>query len=198
MNDINQLRKVSQKMLIANAGKGDFGLILSDNFFSTLQNWYRKKIDKAPNRASHAFFVYDPPDIIEANGLYIKQAGFLKYIGDKTKCWFFRYKNLTSTQLDRMIAYAEGAADNGGTYSISGIIQFALRFIGVKKNITNEPGSFCSEFDSNIIKDAGLTYLDKKSYEITPSVQLSYMLADGSPYWDLVGYYDGNGGYFIR
>lgn len=118
------MRQVDNKMFTANVNPGDIGIILADNFFSTLQNWYRKKIDKAPDRASHGFFCMQSPDIAEANGLYISKATFLKFIGDKTKCWIFRYRRLSNDQTTKMMEYAEGAIDNGGSYSIGGILQF--------------------------------------------------------------------------
>jgi len=179
---------------------GDIGLICANNFFATLQNWYRKKEKEGPLQASHGFFVPNPPAITEADGLFVSHATFLKDIGDKTKAWFFRWPMLTLDQLDDMVDYTDGMVDAGGHYSVGGICQFGLQFFGVRKKVSNEGGVFCTELTSLTILKAKLPYItDTAPYAITPSHQLNWFMTAGAALgWVLAGHYDGAGGYFLQ
>lgn len=184
----------TNKEFIGSLRAGDIGLILAKNLFSTLQNW-RKIKTKATHRASHAFVMRDTPAISEANGLHISNATVTKFVGDTTKCWIFRYEAMTPAQLDDMMDYMDGAVENGGTYSLGGIMQFALQFFGIRKKLTDEQGSFCSEYAVKTILKAGIPFRmgDLKPFEIDPSMLLSWFMSPDAKKlgWYPVAEYDG-------
>lgn len=134
--------------LVINAG--DVGVSLWDSFSSSLQNLYRVKIGKEPLRASHTFLCKSPQKISEANGLFISEGDIYNSFTPKNKCWVFRNKNLTEEQKLRVVDYLTGAEENGGTYSILGILQFILnfflRFVGTRLKFHAMPGSFCDVY----------------------------------------------------
>lgn len=176
---------------------GDIGLINSKNFFGFLQNLYRKRFKEGPEQASHSFFMKSPPEISEANGFTVSGgSSVLKFVGDSTKCWIFRFKALTDRQLEQMNDFAAGAEETSGHYSFWGIAQFAKAFILGKRDEKDESGVFCSEYTSRIICAAGINeYCDLPSYQIDPSFQLNWLLEASG--WDLVASYDPVTGYQI-
>ncbi len=179
---------------------GDIGLIHSNNFFAWLQNLYRARFKEGPLEASHGFYVSNPPTITEANGIFVSEATYLKDISDKTEAWFFRYPSLTPEQLDDMNDYAAGMVDAGGHYSVGGIGQFALQFVGVRKKLADESGVFCTELTGKLILKAGLPYITTvPAFCVTPSHQLNWFMTEGAlKGWQLAGRYDGNGNYFLN
>lgn len=193
------MKKTNHDEWINSLETGDICLNLSSNIFSSLQNWYRKKIDKSDHRASHGFIVKTTPIISEANGFYIKSATINKFIGDTTEVWAFRHPAMNTERRDDVINYCEGAEENGGTYSIKGIVEYGLRFIGIKKKISDRPGSYCTEYTGKIIKQIDLPYIkDKETYQVTPSEQLSWFLSekDGKRLgWELAAHYSKEKGY---
>ena len=206
---MKEMRKVDRNMFLANLNKGDIGLIHSHNFFATLQNLYRKKFNEGPDEASHGFYIIDPPKIAESNGMVMTGPGhgdptILKFIGDKTECWVFRYAKIMAEQIDDMNMAATQAVAVGGHYGVSNIFQMGWRYL--KKTFTGKvvkmkdgPGMFCTEFTSSLIKLAKIPYLIEPDYEITPSAQLNWFKTFGGDFsWFLASYYDGIGGYFIR
>ena len=180
---------------------GDIGLILSNNFFAKLQNWYRKRFKEGSLKASHGFYLNNPPELTEANGLYISKSMIFKNIGDTTKCWVFRYENLSCDGLSNMNSGAELAYDSGGHYSIMGIWRFVKSFITGKINQKNEKGVFCTEFTSDLISEGvpEKDYIqDRKPWQIDPSYQLNWFMTEGKDHnWKLIGHYNGEGKYFI-
>jgi hypothetical protein len=176
---------------ISKINNGDIGLLLSHSVFAKLQNLFRKKFHEGELRASHGFYVKYPPRISEANGMCVKgNVDFKKYIEGSAKAWFFRYRYLTIPQLEHMNLYVRSAEETKGRYSIGGIFQYALKYLGLKKNLEDESGVFCTEYTSRIILSAPLQYIkDKEPFEISPSYQLNWMM--GNDYWRLVGQYDG-------
>jgi hypothetical protein len=199
------MRRTTQDQFLAAIRRGDIGLNCSNNLFSTLQDWYRRKVDKVEYRASHGFIVKDSPYISEANGPIIKQATITKFIGNTTKCWVFRYKESTPSQIKTMMTYCYSAEKNGGTYSAKGIFQFATNyfasFFGKKVNFKDQQGTFCTEYSGNAILYSGWPYIkEKESQAISPSYQLSWLMSDEaiSLGWELVAHYDGEGGFFVK
>lgn len=195
------MRKVDQALFLINLKPGDIGLICSNNFFSTLQNWFRKRFKEGELRASHGFYLNNPPQLIEANSIHISKGEIIKNIGDKTKCWIFRYTKLTREELDSMNDAAEMAIEAGGHYSIAGIIQFAKSFFSKKLNMKDKRGVFCTEFTSDIILKgvpANDYIQDRKPWQIDPSYQLNWFSTEGKKHkWELIGFYDGQGSFFI-
>ena len=132
--------------------------------------------------------------------MFVKKANIIKNIGDKTECWVFRNLNLDPNQLQAMLAFADGAVESGGRYSVGGIIQFGLQYLGIKKKISDEAGVFCTEFTSRIIDAGGLPYITKlKPFEIAPSYQLNWFLGAEakSEGWYLAAHYIPNGKFFV-
>lgn len=179
---------------------GDIGLIHGHNFFAWLQNLYRERFKEGPLEASHGFYVRNPPEITEADGLFVSDATYLKDIGDKTEAWFFRFPQLTAVQLAAMNNYADGMVDSGGHYSVGGIMQFGLQFFGIRKKVANESGMFCTELTGKTILEAGLPYItDTAPFAVTPSHQLNWFMTSGQlAGWVLAAHYDGNGNYFLN
>lgn len=179
---------------------GDIGLIRGSNLFATVQKWYAKKFKEGALTASHGFYIEKPPEIVEADGLYITRSAIIKDIGDSTKCWVFRYSKLTDGQLGAMNEGADIAVDSGGHYSIWGIGQFALRFFGVTKHIKDESGVFCTKLTGDLIVKAGVPYVaGKQTFEVDPSLQLNWFMSDEAKAagWFLAASYDGAGNYFV-
>jgi hypothetical protein len=183
---------------------GDIGLILADNFFATMQNWLRVK-EKCPQRASHGFLVTNPPEIFESNGLHPSQATIIKNIGDSTKCWLFRHPDMNQEKFHDMMIYKDGCQQMGGHYSVGGIVQFGLQYVGIRKKLSDADGEFCTELTGHMILEAELPYVTElKPYEVHPSYQLSWFLGDGtdprfygfSKGWKCALSYDGQGNYF--
>jgi hypothetical protein len=85
--------EVSKEVWLKNLKNGDIGLLHGHNLFATLQNWRRKKYKEGDLFASHGFYIYHPPSIMESNGLFVSQGKIFKNIGDKTEVWIFRYSN---------------------------------------------------------------------------------------------------------
>ena len=195
------MRKVNQDLFLANLKSGDIGLICSKSLFSTLQNWYRKRFKEGELRASHGFYLNNPPELTEANNILLSKATINKNIGDKTKCWIFRYTKLTHEGLEAMNAAADMAISVGGHYSVEGIWQFAKSFFTKKMNMKDKKGVFCTEFTSDIILKGipAKDYIqDRKPWQIDPSYQLNWFSIDGKlKNWELIGFYDGEGSFFI-
>lgn len=201
------MRPCNDKIFFANLKAGDIGLILADNFFSTMQNWYRLKVEKAPLRASHAFLMTTPPTIAEANGLYISNdASIGKFVGDKTKCWVYRYMSATPDQKRDLMNYCNWAVQAGGTYGVSDILQFGanycLSFIGKRVKWKDNHGEFCSEFCLHGMDDVGwpTPITDDQPIESwSPSLFRSWLELKGSQFdYQMIGSYDpDNGGYAI-
>jgi len=180
-------------MFSANLNAGDCGLILSDNIFSTMQNWMRLK-NKEPKRASHAFMLTNPPELTEANGLRTKKGEIYKFIGNSTKCWVFRNKKITPGQIDGIQDYCNGIVEGGGTYAVGSILQFALQYIGIRKKLSDETGMFCSELAVRSYRNEKLSICgDRPSYAISPSELLSWFYSDEAlkNNWILSSFYDG-------
>jgi hypothetical protein len=189
------VRPATKEEFLASLRSGDIGIIRADNVFAKLQNWYRKKFKEGELAASHGFYVRNPPRIAEANGMFItNDSTVVKNIGDKTKCWIFRYTLLTAAQRAAMNASADVAVQVGGHYSVGGIAQFALQFFGIRKKLADEGGVFCTEFTGDLIVGAGIPYVEGKgAFEIDPSYQLNWMLSPEAQekHWILAGLYDG-------
>jgi hypothetical protein len=203
--DFSSMKKISKEGWVIMRKPGDAGIILADNFFSTLQNWYRKKVDKVDDRASHAFIMKRTPAISEANGLYIKEANVTKYLADRKKVWIFRNLNMTTDKAEGILDYCSGAERNGGTYSLKGISQFGLSyfmsFFGKKIKFKDQQGSFCSEYLGKALINEGIPFLDGKvDFSATPSFVLDYLLGEKgkADQWILSAYYDGAGNYYIN
>lgn len=200
------MRKVTQEQFVKAIKAGDVGIIKADNLFAKAQMLYSHRFNEGEAHASHAFYVSNPPFITEANGLVIKGepqgVTFLKNIGDKTKCWFFRYGKLSPAQLQIMNAYAKAGVDTAGHYSVGGILQFAKAFITGKKDEKDEGGVFCSEFVSDIVLSAipPADYIaNAKTWQVTPTLLLNWMmnLESAVKSWTFPAYYDGAGNYFL-
>jgi hypothetical protein len=179
---------------------GDIALISSKNLFATIESWYAKKFNEGSVLASHGLYLREPPRIAEANGLWVSNdSSVIKYIGDTTKCWVFRYSGITPEQVAEMNAAADMAVDAGGHYSIGGILEFGLQFFGIKKHLSNENGVFCTKFTGDLITLAGLPYVPgKQTFEVDPTAQLTWFLGDGAKAgWVLVASYDGAQNYLI-
>lgn len=156
---------------------GDIGLIDGQSFFATLQDWYRKKFHEGEYSASHGFMFAEPPTIIESNGFHPSYGSIHKNVGGRTKCWVFRNKAMSMSKFKQMKAYADGAIEMGGHYGIGNIVQFGLKFIGIRKKIKDAQGQFCTEFTSNLIYESNVPYNVLKQFcEITPSLQLNYFM----------------------
>lgn len=198
---------VPQDRFLAYIKAGDVGVIKADNLFAKLQALYAHRFDEGPIAASHAFYVSNPPFITEANGILIKgepqNVTFLKYVGDETKAWFFRYPNLDPIQLARMNTYAQAAVACGGHYGVGQIWQFFRSWITGKQNECDEGGVVCSEFVSDIVRAAPIAeFLDPAipSWRIDPTRLLNWLAVQGNqnpPPWRLAAYYDGGGRYQI-
>jgi len=189
---------------IASLNNGDIGLLRSNNFFATLQNWRRKKYKEGELFASHGFYIYHPPSIMESNGLFVSQGKLFKNIGGKTEVWIFRYGKITKDQVEDMNIYWEAMREGGAHYSIMGIAQFATQFLGVRKKITDASGVFCTEGTGKAIVKAEIPYItlmhaNVKDYEVDPSMQLNWFMSEEARQlgWYLACYYDGKGGYFV-
>lgn len=193
------MKPTDKDTFIKSISTGDIGLIHAHNLFATMQNLYRLRFKEGPLEASHGFYVRLPPEIAEADGLFVSNATYLKDIGDKTEAWFFRYPKLTGEQWADMEDYVDGMIDAGGHYSVGGIAQFALQFCGVRKKISDEGGVFCTELTGKVILKAGLPYItDVPPYAVTPSHQLNWFSTVGTTLgWILAAYYDGKGNYFL-
>jgi hypothetical protein len=173
-----KMKEITREEWMAKLRPGDIGLILSNNLFSTVQNWLRMK-DKNSLRASHGFIIENPPGIIEANGAHVSRSTIGKNVGDTTQCWIFRYPNATREQINLMLAYADGMVDAHGEYSVLGIVQFAMEFFGIRKKFKDEPGVYCTELTGKAILKAGLPYSQEPAYLITPSDQRSWFVDRG-------------------
>lgn len=194
------MRNVTSKEFVASIRNGDVGLICAKNFFATLQNLYRKKFNEGLAQASHGFIMKDSPHISEANGIVIKPATVMKFIGDSTKCWLFRYSRLAPQQLSGMNLYIAGAEETAGHYSVGGIVQYAKSFLTGKEEKKDEQGVFCTEYTSRIIIANGLEFVEGRDpWEIDPSYQLNWFLCDEARRkgWVLAAHYDGAGNYSI-
>ena len=179
---------------LANLRPGDAGIIDAKNPFAWLQDLYRKKFKEGEHSASHGFVVAEPPTIVESNGWKPSYAFITKFIGDTTKCWVFRNKDMSGVKWEKMKSYADGAIEMGGHYGIGNIIQFGLQFLGIRKKLKDASGQFCSEFSSNLIQETNLPYnVGKPFYEITPSLQLNYFYSEQAKKdgWFLVCEYNG-------
>lgn len=175
----------------------DIGLILADNFFSTLQNWKRKQ-DKNPLRASHGFLIINPPEIIEANGLFVSRSRIGKFVGATTQCWIYRYSNLSEGGMRIMLAYARAMVEAHGQYGVKGIVAFGYEFFkkiitGKDAKIKDYPGVYCTELTGKAIIEAGLPYVtNEPSFEVTPSDQRSWFDSEGIKVgWVRSLWYDG-------
>lgn len=198
------MKPSSHNEFITSLHPGDIGVICANNFFARLQALYAHRFSEGPVAASHAFYVRNPPFITEANGIVIKgpskNTTIFKYVGDETKCWVFRYKELTLQQLCLMNCFADAAEQTGGHYSGGGIWQFAKAWITGRQNESDEGGVFCSEFDSDIILSAGLPFIsDRPSWRIDPTYLLNWMLGQDRTLgkWQLAANYDGQN-YFVK
>lgn len=189
----------SKEQFLATLRAGDIGISLARNPFAILQDWYRRKFKEGELAASHGFYFRKPPQIIEADGIFVSKANIFKNIGDKTKVWVFRYARVAPSQIDLMNVAADVAVDVGGHYSVGGLAQFALQFIGLRKKLADESGVFCTEFTGHLIMYAGLPYVKgKRAFEVDPSYQLNWMLGAGKDLgWVLAASYDGAGNYLI-
>jgi len=194
------MNKLSQQAFQSLIRNGDFGLIQSKNFFASLQNLFWKKFKEGDLFASHGFYVKSPPEISEANGIIISSnATFLKDIGDTTKCWFFRYEDLTGSELDDMNTYVEGAEETGGHYSVWGILQFAKKYVIPKYQMKDGSGVFCYEYQVRIIEAAHIPCTQIPPWQIDPSSLLNWFMSDDAKQkgWLNIAYYDGQGGYYV-
>lgn len=199
------MKQSNHDEFIASLKSGDIGVICSKNIFATLQALYAHRFSEGPIAASHAFYVRNPPRITEANGIVIKgpsqNTTVLKYVGDQTKCWIFRYSELTPLQLLVMNAYADSAEATGGHYSVGGIWQFAKAWITGHQNESDEGGVFCSELASDIIKAPPISDFisDRPSWRIDPTYLLNWMLSQDKTLgkWQLAANYDGQN-YFVK
>lgn len=194
--------KVSHEVFVNSIKAGDVGLLRAHNPFAWFQNLYRKRMREGEQRASHGFIVKTPPKISEANGPHIKEATFLKNIGDSTAVWFWRLKGIKGTEIEEMLDYCRGAEETGGVYSVGGIIEFFKSFLFKKKELKDKKGVFCTEYTSRIIISAGLgdKYITTRDpWEISPSFQLNWFFSNEAVRfgWYLAAYYDGQKGYFI-
>lgn len=192
--------QVSQTDWLAALRPGDICLTLGSDLFAKLQNLYRKKFNEGPLQASHGFLLTNPPEIIEADGLFVSRASIIKDVGNSGKCWVFRYMALTPEQQQKMLAYADGAVDAGGHYSVLGIAQFGLHFIGLQKKIGQEGGVFCVELTGNAIIEAKMPYIsDRKPYDVTPSFQLNWFMGPAIPLgYQWAAHYDGAGKFLLN
>lgn len=191
------LKQCDRSMFLENLNTGDLGIILADNFFSTVQNWLRLKLGN-PKRASHAFILTDPPILTEANGARASEAKIGKYVGDKTKCWIFRFKPITVDQQKGIQDFAKGIVEGGSPYAIASIIQFGLLYLGIQKKVHDEAGMFCSELAVSALRNEDIPICDDNpSYSITPSSLLSWCFSSDaslrnwvlSSLWDGINYY---------
>lgn len=188
------MKPCTRDEFIACLKTGDIGLIDARNPFAWLQDLYRKRFKEGKYSASHGFVVAEPPMIVESNGWKPSYGFVTKFIGNTTKCWIFRHKNMTDEKWERMKSYADGAIEMGGHYGIGNIIQFGMKFFGIRKKMKDASGQFCTEFSSNLISEAKLQYnIDKPFYEVTPSHQLNWFMGEKAKRdgWSLVGEYNG-------
>ena len=199
------MKKIGKDGWLSLLKPGDAGLILAKNFFSKLQNWYRNKVEKISERASHAFIMKRGVEISEANGYYISEDTVTKYIDDSKKVWIFRNLNMTNGKMEGIIDYCEGAEENDATYSVKGIYQFGinyvLHFFGKKFKFKDQSGSFCGEYLNKALVKKGIPVMKQAaSYEATPSLLLHYFLSEEgkADQWYLAAYYDGENGYFVQ
>ena len=188
--------KVSRNHWLKQVRNADIGLTLGNSsIFGKVQNLYRKKVSKVKHRASHGFFVKNFAKVSEANGKYVEESNLAKYLVKQRKTWLFRYQGITETEQIKMHIHMESAEVSGGTFSWTGIFQFVLKFIDRKKRIKDKPGVFCTEHTSRIINAAGLRYSTLgrvEPWKVTPSIQLSWFLTEGSELgWNLALYFDG-------
>lgn len=196
--------EIAKEDWIKDLSPGDIGIILSKNFFSSVQNLQRRK-DHNPLRASHCFLVTNPPKIVEANGLFISRGNLTKFIGDTTQVWIFRHKDIQSSKVSLMMAYTDGMIDSQGHYGIGQIVSFGKELLrkvitGKEKRSKDSPGVICSELTGKAIVVAGLPYIKREEpYSVTPSEQRSWMANEGFiEGWYLALWYDGSNHFLIN
>jgi hypothetical protein len=195
------MTKVSQQAFQSLIRNGDFGVIQSSNFFAKLQKLFWKKFNEGDLFASHAFYVKNPPEISEANGLTVSgSATYLKYTGDTTKAWFFRNMLLSAEQLDDMNTYTLGAEETGGHYSVWGILQFAKKYVTPKYQMKDESGVFCSEYIARIVEAAHIPFTQIPPWQLDPSSLLNWAMSEDAKIkgWVNIATYDGTkDGYYV-
>ena len=115
-------------------------------------------------------------------------------------CWVYRFNECTSADRDAILKYCD--SQEGKTfYSIMGIAQFGAQYVASffkrKIKFKDQPGKFCSEYCEDMMKSRGWPVADP-TYATTPSGLRYYLETDGqNAGYDLIGFYDGGGGYYI-
>lgn len=175
----------------------DFVLVRGDTFFGRAQDLDRRAEGAADKRASHSAILKKPPLLSEADGKIVNGKNAIsRYFTGHHRIWIFRYTALSPEQAAAMRAYIRGAEETRGTYAWGGILEFAKRtwakLWGRAYAMKDRPGVFCSEYTSRLAQTARLVYLEKPPHQVSPSLQLDWLLDTGVKQgtWEWVAYFD--------
>lgn len=181
--------QASQRQFISLLKNGDIGLIYKPGIFAWAEGLRVKRFDEGNIEATHGFVFKDSNTISEANGFSVHPSPVTDYLKPGIKMWVFRFPAMTIDQRSLLNVYISATEQGDARYSWEGIWEMAKSVFTGQKTFPDPHGEFCSDYTGQVIKAAGLPYMqDLLPWEIDPTTQLQWFLYGAmSLGWVMVG-----------